>query len=145
METQYPSPAFATQREDLPGPARRGSTRFYAAYGIVERGFPLLSGMPDPPEVLELTNRVTIIPAHNRPLFGPRITITLRDGRSYTAEGTGREFIWDFEEEVRRLRGVEPGLPIPEAQFMSLIAAARGLDSLERADRLVELTLQAPQ
>lgn len=141
METQYPSPAFATQREDLPGPARRGSTRFYAAYGIMARGFPLLDGVPDPPGVLELANRVTIIPAHNRPLFGPRITILLKDGRRFTADGTGREFIWDFEEEARRIRGVAPGLPIPEDRFAELIDAARGLDSLRRADRLVELTL----
>lgn len=143
METQYPSPAFATQREDLPGPARRGSTRFYAAYAVIERGFPLLSGVPDPPEVLELANRVTIIPSHNRPLFAPRITITLKDGRSYTAQGTGREFIWDFEEEARRIRGVVPDLPIPEAQFVALIEATRGLDALQGADRLVQWTLKA--
>ncbi len=141
LETQYPSPAFPTQREDLPGPARRGSTRFYAAYGVVKRGFPLLSGVPDPPEVLELANRVTIIPSNSMPLFGPRITIALKDGRSYTVQGTGREFIWDFDEEVRRIRGVAPGLPIPESQFAALIEAARGLDTLERAERLVELTL----
>jgi len=145
METQYPSPAFATQREDLPGPARRGSTRFYVAYGVVERGFPLLRGVPDPPEVLELANRVTIIPAHNMPLFGPRITIILKDGQRYTTQGTGREFIWDFEEEVRRIRPVAPGLPIPEAQFEALMEATRGLDALPRADRLVELTLETPR
>jgi len=145
METQYPSPAFATQREDLPGPARRGSTRFYAAYGIVARGFPMLAGEPDPPGVLELANRVTIIPAHDRPLFGPRITITLKDGRSFTADGTGREFIWDFDEEVRRIRPVAPGLPIPESRFDEIIEAARGLDALRRADRLVALTLANPR
>ena len=141
METQYPSPAFPTQREDLPGPARRGSTRFYAAYGAVARGFPMLPGVPDPPEVLELANRVTIIPSNSRPLFGPRITITLKNGRSYAADGTGREFIWDFDEEVRRIRPVAPGLPISERQFDELIEAARRLDTLERADRLVTLTL----
>ena len=141
METQYPSPAFATQREDLPGPARRGSTRFYLAYAIIERGFPLLSEVPDPPGVLELANRVTIIPSHNMPLFGPRITIKLKDGRSHMIQGTGREFIWDFDEEARRIRGVVPGLPIPAAQFEALIAATRDVDTLERADRLVELTL----
>jgi hypothetical protein len=145
METQYPSPAFATQREDLPGPAHRGSTRFYAAYGIVKRGFPLLAGEPDPPEVLELMNRVTIVPSNLMPLFGPRVTISLKNGRSYTMQGTGREFIWDFEEEVRRIRGVAPGLPIPEAQFTALIEAARELDTLPRADRLVQLTLENPQ
>jgi hypothetical protein len=140
LETQYPSPAFPTQREDLPGPARRGSTRFYAAYGIIARGYPLLPDVPDPPGVIELANRVTIIPAHDRPLFGPRITIMLRDGRRFTADGTGREFIWDFDEHVRRIRGVAPGLPVRESRFNQLIEATRGLDSLERADRLVELT-----
>jgi len=143
METQYPSPAFPTQREDLPGPALRGSTRFYAAYGAVARGFPMLPGTSDPPEVLELANRVTIVPSNSRPLFGPRITITLKNGRSYTANGTGREFIWNFDEEVRRLRPVAPGLPIPERQFEELIEAARRLDTLERADQLVSLTLSS--
>jgi hypothetical protein len=127
----------------LPGRARRGSTRFYAAYGIVKRGFPLLAGEPDPPEVLELMNRVTIIPSNVMPLFGPRITITLKNGRSYTIQGTGREFIWDFDEEVRRIRGVAPGLPIPDVQFAALIEAARGLDTLRRADQLVQLTLES--
>jgi hypothetical protein len=140
METQYPSPAFATQREDLPGPARRGSTRFYAAYGIVARGFPLLGDVPDPPGVLDLANRVTIVPAHNRPLFGPRITITMKDGRTFTADGTGREFIWDFEEEVRRMGGVAPGLPIPEARFAELIGAIRDLESLQDAAQLIGYT-----
>jgi hypothetical protein len=144
METQYPSPAFATQREDLPGPARRGSTRFYAAYGIVARGFPLLPDVPDPPGVMELANRVTIIPALNRPLFGPRITITLKDGRSVTADGTGREFIWNFEEHVRRISGVASGLPIQENQFATLIETTRELDSLGQADRLIALTLVDP-
>jgi hypothetical protein len=37
-------------------------------------------------------------------LFGPRITIFTNDGHSFTKEGTGREFIWDFEELVRRIR-----------------------------------------
>ena len=48
-------------------------------------------------------------------LFGPRITIFTKDGRSYTKQATGREFIWDFDEEARRIRGVVPGIPIPGA------------------------------
>ena len=32
-----------------------------------------------------------------RTLFGPRITVFTKDGKSYTREGTGREFIFDFE------------------------------------------------
>ena len=46
-------------------------------------------------------------------LFGPRFTIHTKDGKSYTKQSTGREFMWDFEEEARRIRDVIPGLPIP--------------------------------
>jgi hypothetical protein len=140
LETQYPSPAFPTQREDI-GEPRRGGTRFYSAYGVVKRGFPMLPGTPDPPEVLELMKRVTIIPSHQMTLFGPRITIFTKDGKSYTRQATGREFIWDFDEEARRIRPVAPGLPIPAAQFERLIAACRDLDSQSNAANLVDLTL----
>jgi 2-methylcitrate dehydratase PrpD len=142
LETQYPSPAFATQREDTTGEPRRGSTRFYTAYGVVKRSLPMLAGTPDPPEVLELMKRVTIIPSHHMTLFGPRITIFTKDGKSYTKQGTGREFIWDFDEEVRRIRGVVPGLPIPAAQFEQIIATCRDLDRQPRADTLVQLTVK---
>ena len=141
LETQYPSPAFPTRREDSPVP-RRGGTSYYTAYGIVKRGYPLLPGTADPPEVLELMKRVTIIPSHQMPLFAPRITIFTKDGKSYTKQATGREFIWDFNEEVRRIRGVAPGLPIPPAQFEEIIATCRDLDSQERADKIVQLTLK---
>ncbi|PWT84226.1 MAG: hypothetical protein C5B57_05240, partial [Blastocatellia bacterium] len=140
LETQYPSPAFPTQREDI-GEAMAGSTRYYAAYGVVKRGFPILPGAPDPPEVLDLMKRVRLIPSHEMGLFAPRITIFTKDGKSYTRQATGREFMWDFAEEERRIRGVAPGLPIPAAQFEQLIAACRDLERLERADRLVQLTL----
>jgi 2-methylcitrate dehydratase PrpD len=147
LETQYPSPAFPSRREDAaPGP---GSTPYYTAYGVVKRGFPVLrghhgdpTGAEDPPEVLELMQRVTLIPSHQMTLFGPRITIFTRDGKSYTKQATGREFMWDFNEEARRIRDVIPGLPIPAAQFEALIATCRDLDRQDRADRLVQLTLK---
>ena len=146
LETQYPSPAFPSRREDLEsGP---GSTAYYSAYGVVKRGFPVLrgqrvdsAGAGDPPEVLELMKRVTIIPSHRMTLFGPRITIHTRDGRSYTKQSTGREFIWDFDEEARRIRDVIPGLPIPAAQFEDIIATCRDLDRRDRAADLIDLTL----
>ena len=127
-----------------------GSTRYFTAYGVVKRGFPLLKGsqgpdaapIPDPPEVLELMQRVTIIPAYKMTLFGPRITIFTKDGKSYTKQSTGREFMWDFNEEARRIRGVTPGLPIPAAQFEDIIATCRDLDRQPRADTLVQLTLK---
>ncbi len=121
---------------------KRGSTRYYTAYGVVKRGFPMLPGGADPPEVLELMKRVTIIPSHDMPLFGPRITIFTKDGKSYTKQATGREFIWDFNEEARRIRGVIPGLPIPATQFEEIMAACRDLDRQDRADKLIQLTLK---
>jgi 2-methylcitrate dehydratase PrpD len=141
LETQYPSPAFPTRREDTSEP-RQGTTSYYIAYAVVKRGFPLLPSFADPPEVLELMKRVTIIPSHQMPLFGPRITIFSKSGRSYVKQGTGREFIWDFNEEVRRIRGVIPGLPITAAQFEEIAAICHGLDREDRADKLIQMTLK---
>ena len=90
---------------------------------------------------MDLMKRIEIVPVHAHTLFGPTVTIHLKDGRSVTKVATGREFIWDFDEEVRRVRELIPGLPIPETQFDNLIDACRGLDLLERADRLIELSL----
>jgi 2-methylcitrate dehydratase PrpD len=143
METEYPSPAFPVRSRD-PGV---GSTQYYSAYGVVKRGFPLLKfiehgyGPADPPEVLEMMKKVTIVPSHRHTLFGPRVTIHLKNGKSVTKAGTGREFIWDFEEEVRRISEIVPGIPIPEAQYKELVNACRTLDKLDRADKLIGLTV----
>src|SRR5882724_1901416 len=147
LETQYPSPAFPSRREDAT--PRPGSTPYYTAYGVVKRGFPVLrnqgtdpAGADDPPEVLELMLRVTIIPSHQMTLFGPRITIYTKDGKSYTKQSTGREFMWDFNEEARRIRGIVPGIPISPTQYEEIISICRDLDQQRRADKLVELTLK---
>jgi 2-methylcitrate dehydratase PrpD len=148
LETQYPSPAFPSRREDLE--ARPGSTPYFTAYGVVKRGFPVLRGSrndlvgaDDPPEVLNLMQRVTLIPSHRMTLFGPRITIYTKDGKSYTKQSTGREFMWDFDEEARRIRDVIPGLPIAGAQFEAIIATCRDLDRQDRADKLMQLLKSA--
>jgi hypothetical protein len=65
-----------------------------------------------------------------------------KDGKSYTKEGTGREFIWDFEEEVRRISGIKPGLAISEAQYDELVDACRHLENVDKAtDKLIGLTI----
>ena len=117
----------------------RTSTAFL---GVVKRGFPMVPFTDDPPEVLELMKRVTIIPSHEMTLFGPRITIFTKDGKSYTKQATGREFIWDFNEEARRIRAIAPGIPIPTPQYEQIIETCRDLDQQSRAARLVELTLK---
>jgi len=146
FETEYPSPAFPSRGID--SPPQVGSTQYFTAWGAAERGYPLLRGdrpgpgETDPPEVLDLMHRVTLIPTVRRTLFGPRITVFTKDGRSFTKEGTGREFIWDFEEEARRIRPVTPGLAIGETQFAELIDTCRRLDRLDRAaEQLISLTI----
>jgi 2-methylcitrate dehydratase PrpD len=146
LETEYPSPAFPTPGSD--GQPRVGSTQYFSAYGAVTRGYPLLRGAQpgpgesDPPEVLDLMQRVTLIPTVRRTLFGPRVTIFTKDGRQFTREGTGREFIWDFEEEARRVGPIASGLAIPATQFAALIDACRNLERLDRAGTaLIGLTI----
>lgn len=148
FETEYPSPAFP-----LPGTDNKpkvGSTHYFSAWGAATRGYPLLRGdrpgpgESDPPEVLDLMQRVTIIPMVRRTLFGPRITIHLKDGRQVTKEATGKEFIWDFETHVTRMKPVAPGVGIPAAQFDQLIDACRTLDTHDQAAaRLISLTIPA--
>lgn len=143
LETEYPSAAFPSRSRD----PRPDSPHYYSAWGVVRRSFPLLKcvqrnvGEEDPAEVLELMNRVEIIPSHRRTLFGPKITIHLKDGRSFTKSATGTEFIWDFPTLTTRLREIVPGLPISEAQYGELVAACRGLDDVEKAAKLIDLTI----
>jgi len=148
FETEYPSPAFPSRGID--NPPQVGSTQYFTAWGAARRGYPLLRGdrpgpgETDPPEVLDLMHRVTLIPTVRRTLFGPRITVFTKDGRHFTKEGTGREFIWDFEEEARRIRPITPGLAISETQFAELIDGCRHLDRVDRAAaRLISLTVPA--
>jgi 2-methylcitrate dehydratase PrpD len=145
METQYPSPAFPSRREDVV--AKAGNTGYYTAYGIVTGGYPVTRGQPidpaeDPPAVHELMKRVNIIPSHKMTLFGPRFTIYTKDGRSYTKQSTGREFIWDYDGLARRIQDIATGLPIPAAQYGELVSTCRDLEKQARADALVKLTLK---
>jgi hypothetical protein len=146
FETEYPSPAFPLPGSD--GKPKVGATQYFTAYGAVTRGYPLLRGAgpgpgeSDPPEVLDLMHRVTLIPMVRRTLFGPRITVFTKDGRCVTREGTGREFIWDFEEHARRMGPVREGLGISPARYDDLVDTCRGLDAVDGAGaRLIALTV----
>lgn len=146
FETEYPSPLFPVRGIDIP--PKVGSTQYFTAYGAATGGYPMLRGdrpgpgESDPPEVLDLMHRVTIIPTVRRTLFGPRITVFLKDGRSVTKEGTGREFIFDFDELVRRLAPIETGLKISPAQYAELTDTCRNLDTVAgAANKLIGLTI----
>jgi len=145
LETQYPSPAFPSRRED--GEAKPGTTAYFTAYGIAKRGYPVTRGQPlnfseDPPAVQELMKRVNIIPSHKMTLFGPRFTIYTKDGKSYTRQSTGREFIWNYDGLARRIQDIATALPIPATQYEKIVATCRDLDKEARGDALVKLTLK---
>jgi hypothetical protein len=139
LETLYPSPAFPAA--DRMGGPSVGSTHYFSAYGVVRRGFPLVHSGEDPPEVLDLMHRVTLIPSHNQPLFAPRVTVVMRDGRTFTRQGTGHEFIWDFASEAARIREIVPALRMSPAHYEALVDACGRLDEVARVSDLVELTL----
>jgi 2-methylcitrate dehydratase PrpD len=148
LETLYPSPAFPVRV--IEHPPQVGSTQYFSAYGAVTRGYPLLrGGQPapgeiDPPEVLDLMKRVTLIPMAHRTLFGPRVTIFTKDGRTLTREGTGREFIWNFDDEADRIRPISSGLAVTAERFEGLIEACRSLEQAETAwEPLILLTIPA--
>src|SRR5579885_1947298 len=123
LETEYPSPLFPIPSRGLNAGPSVGSTPYFTAYGAVTGGYPLLRGdrpgpgESDPPEVLDLMQRVKLIPAVGRTLFGPRITVFTKDGRSVTREGTGREFIFDFATLAGRLQPLAGGVAIGAARY----------------------------
>ena len=143
LETEYPSPAFPSRSRN-PQP---DSPQYYAAWAVVRRSFPILKcvqrgvGEEDPPEVLDLMHRVKIIPSHRRTLFGPQITIYLKDGQSFTKSATGKEFIWDFPTLQNRLQEIVFGIPIPERQYDDLVDVCCGLENVEKAAKLIDLTI----
>ena len=110
-------------------------------------GYPVTRGQPlnfaeDPPAVADMTKRVNIIPSHKMTLFGPRFTIYTKDGKSYTKQSTGREFIWDYDGLARRIQDIATKLPIPAAQYEKIVATCRNLDQEAKADALIKLTLK---
>jgi len=146
FETEYPSPAFPLPGND--GKPRVGSTQYFAAWGAVTGGYPLARGAgptvdsPDPPAVLDLMQRVTLIPMVRQTLFGPRVTIFTKDGRQFMKQATGREFIWDFETHATRMREIIPALRITPAAFDRIVDTCRNLETIPDAARtLIDLTI----
>ncbi len=143
LETQYPSPAFPTRRNDA-GPERE-RPHYYAAYGVLERGFPLDKnvvrgvGEPDPPGLHDMMQRVRVTASHTRPLLAPRITIFTRDGKLHTLEGTGREFALEFDALASKLAPLGPKLPIGAKGYADLATECKHLDQAANVQRLISL------
>ena len=140
LETQYPSPAFPSRRTDA-GPGRE-RPHYYVAHTILTGGFPVTKdvqhglGDPDPEGLAELMGRVTLVPAQGLPLFGPRVTITTRDGVAHTLAGTGGEFLLGFDELARRLEPLGGVVAIGAAGFAALVGECSRIELAPSVDRL---------
>ena len=144
LETQYPSPAFASLRTDLkPG---RELPHYYAAYAILTGSFPMTKnvqqkvGEPDPPGIEEMMQRVRVIPSHTHPLFAPRVTIHTLDGVAHTLESNKREFIFTFDELAQRLLPIGDAVPIGKQQYADLVSECRQIDQAKDISKLIALT-----
>ena len=147
LETQYPSPAFPSRREDRECEARqhgllrrlrRGEARLPRAEGAGRSGRrrrPARGARPDEARDVDPVARDDACSVR-----GSRSS--RRTARATRGSPPGASSSGDFAEETRRIRDVIPGLPIPAAQFEEIIATCRDLDRQDRADRLVQLTLK---
>jgi hypothetical protein len=106
----------------------------------VERGI----GEPDPQGLAEMMARVRVIPSYYQPLFAPRVTIYTNNGVAHTLEGSGREFIFDFETLAQRLLPVGEIVPTGPAQYAELVSECRSLGRATKLDRLIALACTKP-
>ena len=151
LEINYPSPAFP--RPELK--ERRVGTIYYmVSYVCIEGSYPMhgrwyetglgkgeAGERGESAKVLELMERVEVVGSQDRGFFSPRITIKMKDGASHVGEFTGQEFKWDFAEDVRRLNGFVPGLPITEKRFDELIEAIGRLEELPDIGLILQLSI----
>ena len=90
FETEYPSPAFPTPGSD--GKPHVGSTQYFSAYGAVDARLSAVARRPARPGRDRSAGGARphaprdADPDGRRTLFGPRVTVFTKDGRSYTRE-----------------------------------------------------------
>ncbi|MFC1917713.1 MmgE/PrpD family protein [Chloroflexota bacterium] len=151
LEITFPSPAFP--REYLTKP-RIGTIYYMTAYACIEGGYPQYGrwwerggqgGAGDGgqnPKVLELMHQVRVVGSKERGFFSPKITVIMNDGSTFVDEYSGDEFKWDFEEDVRRLQGSIPGLPISRERYNEFVATIRNLEALTSVEKLLQLCIR---
>ena len=150
LETLYPSPRFPrpTVLDGIPF----GRTTYTLAYTAINGDYPVIedydfnrvgatadAAMKD--RVSALQKRVEVIGEVGRECFAPRITFSLKDGRTVTGEYHGRELMWDFAQDAHELLRFVPGLPIDAGRYERLVAAIAQLEDAPAVDELVRLTL----
>ena len=158
FETTYPGARFTR----APGFRRRtgsGTTGFVVAAACVNRGFAVPSDrpagwsspvegierLPTHPESVRLAERVTVSGSPAIPPLAPRVTVRLKDGRTYQTQASGDEFKLGLAEDAEIIRGLEAEIPGGSAQVERLIAAVDRLDEAPAVTALVEAAVPGPR
>ena len=149
LEVLYPSPLFITP---VPPEPTIGGREYFVAYTLVEGDYPLY-GTPvevfaalekKSPEkaaqVRALMKKTIIAPSKERHYFAPMLNLTMEDGQSYQDELTGNELQWGLKEEIIKIRGLAPFLPVPEKRFSRLMETIANLEQLSSVGELMKLT-----
>lgn len=151
FETSYPGAKFTRPGG---GPVRRsggGATAFVVAAACVNRGFAVpsdrpagwgspIAGMdklPTHEASLKLAGRVTVTGFPEAPPLAPRLTVLLKNGRSYRTEATGDEFKLTLAQEREVIRALAGEMPRGSKQAEALIAAIDGLDCAPNVKELL--------
>jgi MmgE/PrpD N-terminal domain len=148
IETLYPSPAFP-RFPDWNTP-RVGGTHFYAAAAAVNGGYPVVAGKgygpagvraEDDSRVLEfMRDHVTLVQEKDRAMFSPGITVTMKDGSTFSGEYPYERMEWNLAQLVERLQECLPGFALGKAGFDALVDVVASVDRITSVDPILNVT-----
>lgn len=133
FEIRYPSNEFKERLESLSAPA------LMVAQAIADKRGPT-SPHPktDPPSAAARALLPKIEVAGGRSGLSPRLTVTLRDGSSYTAEThDAADFRFDFAEDAAIVRSLRSAMPIDSRRLDQVIEDIARVDTLPSTAPLV--------
>lgn len=151
-EVFYPNAQFAKHWPLV------GLTEYYVAMGCVHHEFPqvisdshirasAVPGEAAPPSadpvtsarVFEVAKKVFVHFSKERPIYNPRITVRMKDGRTFTEEITEEALHLDVDDEVKALKPLLPLTGLSPARWKDLVATIRRVEELPNLAPLVAL------
>lgn len=145
LETLYPSPAFP-RFPDVSAP-RKGSTPYYVAQVLLNGDHPVVGqpalGTASVQEVVDYSERITLVGVHDQPLFSPRIRVETVDGEVYAGSLAYAEMMWSFDELADRLRAGAAGLPGGTATLDAVVDLLRTVEKLDSVQPVFDLPVAA--
>lgn len=144
LETLYPSPEFP-RFADYQTP-RIGETHYFVAHAAVNGGVPVVGGQTYGPTGHDLAQdqvvltfmreRVKLVPEKQRPMFSPGITVTMKNGQTFSDEYPYSRMEWNFAQLIERLKECFPEKGAKQRCFDQLIKV---IEQLEQADSVSPL------